>query len=78
MYNDTQAKREGWALFECDDGKTRIQRLDDPQSVDESYPAEPVFDSDEAAIAFVQAKAAEDSPMHSAALAQHSPEKTDA
>jgi hypothetical protein len=77
-YNDTQAKREGWALFTIDDftGKGRsglmeIQRLDDPQACFDDLPAAPIFASDDEAIAFVTARAKEGSDMHRAALDMH-------
>jgi hypothetical protein len=55
-FDNVVAYSEGWGLFTCDVG-LRILRLDDPQSVDESYPANPQFKSDEAALAFVRRKA---------------------
>ena len=70
-YNDDDAKREGWALFECDDGYLRLQVLDCPRDVDPSYPDHPLFDSDDAAIAHVRNQAAKGSSMHAAALALH-------
>ena len=74
-YDDNQAKHEGWALFTNyggpHDGKVMIQRLDDPQSCGDDFPAEPVFKSDAAAIAFVRRKAKAGSAMHKAALKEH-------
>lgn len=70
--DDIQAKREGWALFACDDGKTRIQRLDDPQSTGlDNMPLDPVFADDDAAIAYVRHRAQDGSRLHCEALARH-------
>lgn len=71
FYNDLDAKREGWALFTCDDGRIRIQRLDDPQSCGDDFPAEPVFASDDQAIAFVRKRASEGSFPHKDAMFLH-------
>lgn len=71
FYNDKSAKWEGWALFLCDDGRLRIQRLDDPQSCGPDHPIDPVFDSDDAAIAFVARRAAEGSFPHKDAMRLH-------
>lgn len=67
-FDNTQAYREGWGLFTVDSGKHQIQRLDDPKSVDESYPEEPIFESDDAAFKYVVAKAAAGSQYHQIAL----------
>src|SRR5215216_1722210 len=61
-YNDDAAMREGWAVFECDDGALRIQRLDSPEA------GGPVFISDAAARAFVVERASKGSAMHQDAL----------
>jgi len=74
-YDDCKAMHEGWAIFLCDDNKLRIQRLDDPQNTDyENMPLEPVFDTDEEAIAYVTQRANEGSKMHRASLALHETE----
>jgi hypothetical protein len=69
--DDYDAKREGWALFECDDGALRIQRLDDPQSCGEEFPAEPPFANDGEAVAHVSRRAGEGSAMHLRAMMLH-------
>lgn len=74
-YDDDIAKREGWALFVCDDNKVRIQRLDDPQSTGyENMPVDPIFESDEDAIVYVTRRANEGSKMHGSALVLHETE----
>jgi hypothetical protein len=73
-FDNTQAFREGWGLFECDDNVLRIQRLDDPQSVDPSYPTEPVFLGDRPALEFVDMRRREGSAYHAAAMALHNTE----
>jgi hypothetical protein len=70
-YDDLAAKREGWALFLCDDGRLMIQRLDDPQSCGDDFPVDPVFASDDFAIDFVRQRASEGSKMHAHALRLH-------
>jgi len=59
---------EGWAVFECDDGRLRIQRLDSPQDARPSNPFEPMFPSDIAALQYVRKRAAEGSQYHREAL----------
>jgi hypothetical protein len=59
---------EGWAVFENDDGTMQIQRLDSPQDAREWHPAEPLFDSDEAAVAYVLMRAEAGSQYHLEAL----------
>jgi hypothetical protein len=71
VYDDAVAKAGGWAVFRCDDGIMRIQRLDDPRSVDPSYPERPRFESDDEAVAYVIAGAKAGSGMMMAALALH-------
>ena len=50
VFDNTQAFREGWGLFMCDDGLLRVQRTDDrlndPQSVNPKDA--PAFESVEA------------------------------
>jgi hypothetical protein len=70
-YDDYDAKREGWALFECDDGTLQLQRVDVPSDVDPALPSDPLFVSDEAAMEYVKARAAQGSELHIAALALH-------
>jgi hypothetical protein len=52
VFDNTQAFREGWGLFMCDDGLLRVQRLDDrlndPQSANLEHA--PAFESDDEAI----------------------------
>ena len=65
---------EGWAVFEIDrdDGlHLEIQRLESPQEARSWHPREPLFESDEAAIAFVRKRAEEGSQYHREALAIH-------
>ena len=71
MYNDDAAKREGWAVFECDDGVLRIQRLDTPQDAFQDLPFEPMWKSDDDAISYVTKQASAGSELHKAALALH-------
>jgi hypothetical protein len=71
LYDDLAAKREGWALFTVDDGRTMIQRLDDPRSCGDDFPEEPVFPSDNAAIAFVRRRANQGSLSHKDAIRRH-------
>jgi len=70
-YYDDAAKREGWALFECDNGKLQIQRLDTPQDAFPDLPFEPMWESGGDAIAHVEERANTGSEMHKAALALH-------
>lgn len=67
-FTNDRAFREGWGLWDVDCGPPHIQRLDDPQSVDESYPAEPIFASDKDAIKYVREIAAAGSAYHQEAL----------
>ena len=69
--DDYDAKLDGWAIFECDDGALRIQRLDDPRAFKESMPEAPLFDSDAHAIAHVRKRASEGSEMHLRAMMLH-------
>ena len=65
---------EGWAVFETDrdDGvHYDIQRLESPQEARSWHPHEPLFESDEAALAFVRKRAEEGSQYHREALAIH-------
>jgi hypothetical protein len=71
MADDYDAKLEGWALFECDDGALRIQRLDDPQSCGDEFPAEALFANDGEAIAHVSKRAGEGSALHLRAMMLH-------
>jgi len=75
-YTDRAAMLEGWALFTCDDGVERIQRLDTPRDAyvledisDKDLPE--VLESDDVAIALVRKRAAEGSPLHLDAIARH-------
>lgn len=79
-YNDAEAKQEGWALFECDDGYYRIQKLDNlnpdeflrEQEHREKWPnACPRFVSDYAALTHVIQRANAGSMMHKIALGLH-------
>ncbi len=70
-YDDQAAKLEGWALFLCDDGCLRIQRLDCPKDANEILPHEPIFESDVKALYYVANKAVHGSSMHAAALVRH-------
>lgn len=70
-FDNTQAFKEGWGLWTIDEGKCQIQMLDDPQSVDESYPENCPFTSDAEAIDFVVAKANDGSEYHRRALELH-------
>jgi hypothetical protein len=60
---------EGWAVFDCD-GTLQILRLDDPQMARNYHPVEPLFESDEEAVAFVTMMA-NISPYHASALMLH-------
>ena len=72
LFDNTQAYREGWGLFTCDGGLS-ILKLDDPQSVDPSYPKEQLFKSDAGAICSVRYKANHGSRYHKKALKLHVP-----
>jgi hypothetical protein len=71
MYDDNAAKHEGWALFECDDGLLRLQRLDCPSDAIPELPMQPLFKSDDKAMEYVKTRAASGSENHIAALALH-------
>jgi hypothetical protein len=68
-FDNTQAFREGWGLFMCDDGLLRVQRLDDPQSA--SLDGAPVFASDDEAIIWVAEQGRVGSGYHARACALH-------
>jgi hypothetical protein len=68
---DTRAISEGWSIFESDDGVLRLQRIDEPQSIDQSYPVEPPFKSDSEALAYVKQQALLGSELHRKALELH-------
>lgn len=68
------AYRDGWGLFEQDNGTVAIQRLDDPASCPPEAnvtDTEPQFDCDENALAHVKQQAAGPlgNPLHKRALA---------
>lgn len=64
-FDNTQAFKEGWSLF--NDGE--IQRLDyGPIDENSDQTGEPVFDSDEEALDFVKSKYLEGSEYHKQAL----------
>ena len=65
------ALEEGWDVFDNFDYGTRIERLDDPASVEELAFTEPKFDGDDEAIAHVRARAAQGSLLHQTAIAIH-------
>lgn len=65
-FDNTIARQEGWDLFDVD-GRTELQRIDDPAS-DELHYDEPLFDSDESAFAFVTKLAGIGSYYHQQAL----------
>jgi hypothetical protein len=67
---ELNAKREGWSLFECDDGRLRIQRLDFPYD-STGRPIDPLFDSDESAVQFVKDLADTGSSFHQVTLRLH-------
>ena len=69
VFDNTQAFREGWGLFMCDDGLLRVQRLDDPQSV--HIEDAPVFDSDDDAMIWVAEQGRAGSRYHARACALH-------
>jgi hypothetical protein len=68
-FDNTQAFREGWGLFMCDDGLLRVQRLDDPQSANLEHA--PVFASDDEAIIWVAEQGRVGSCYHARACAFH-------
>src|ERR1700693_1993898 len=69
VFDNTQAFREGWGLFMCDDGLLRVQRLDDPQSA--NLDGAPVFASDDEAIIWVAEQGRAGSRYHARACALH-------
>lgn len=62
---------EGWDVFERDDGRLAIQRLDCPADAMPQLPYDPIFPSDADATAFVSAHASTGSDRHRRALASH-------
>ena len=65
---------EGWAVFETerdDAAYLEIQRIESPQDARSWHPREPLFESDEAALAFVRKRSEEGSQYHREALAFH-------
>ena len=74
-FDNTQAFREGWGLFMCDDGLLRVQRLDDPQSV--NLDGAPVFGSDDEAIIWVAKQGLAGSRYHARACALHGTTRDD-
>lgn len=70
-FDNTQAFREGWGLFEQDNGETRVQRLDDPRSIAPHYPEESPFKDDTEALAFVRGEAIAHGGYHSTAFLLH-------
>lgn len=65
------AYRDGWGLFQTDDGGVVIQRLDDPGAcpVEANVPdGQPQFDCDENAVAHVHNEAREGKPLAQRAL----------
>jgi hypothetical protein len=69
VFDNTQAFREGWGLFMCDDGLLRVQRLDDPQSA--SHEDATAFESDDDAIIWVAEQGRVGSHYHARACALH-------
>ena len=69
VFDNTQAFREGWGLFMCDDGLLRVQRLDDPQSPNLEHA--PAFASDDEAIIWVAEHGRVGSHYHARACALH-------
>lgn len=67
----TRAVEEGWDVFDNSDHGLRIERLDDPASVEELSFTEPKFEGDDEAIAHVRARAAQGSLLHQTAIAIH-------
>ncbi len=56
--DDAEAEKEGWNLFSVDDGRLEIQRIDEYD----------VFETDDAALAFIRERAAGGSALHQKAL----------
>lgn len=84
--NQAAALAEGWDIFCSDgseDGPWQIQRLDDPEAwtmEDVETPNPNPFEGDADAWVHVRDKAAEESPLHVAALAfiqRHNPDEYD-
>ena len=79
VFDNTQAFREGWGLFMCDDGLLRVQRLNDrlndPQSV--NLEDTPVFGSDDDAMIWVAKQGLAGSHYHARACALHGTTKWD-
>ncbi len=67
----TAASLEGWNLFDNSDYGLEIERIDDMFVPCPDGDGEPLFVSDDDAIAFVRQKAAEGSAMHTLAIAIH-------
>ena len=66
------AYRDGWGLFQLDNGTVAIQRLDDPAAAPEAAKVvgtEPVFDCDETAIGHVEIEWRKGNPLALRALA---------
>lgn len=66
IFDNDQALREGWDLFEVD-GRWQLQRIDDPAANGLGYDM-PKFASDAHAIIFVAERAASGSEYHMTAL----------
>jgi hypothetical protein len=64
------AAREGWKVEEVD-GQQRILRVRNPQSYDQSWSSEALFDSDGAALRWVLGRGAAGSQPHLRALRMH-------
>jgi hypothetical protein len=61
IFDNAQAVKEGWSIFDCDgsdNGRWQLQRCDEQE----------IFVTDVAAWVFVRAKAAEGSPYHIMAM----------
>jgi hypothetical protein len=69
LFDNTQAFREGWGLFMCDDALWRIQRLHDPQSANLEHAS--AFASDDEAIIWVAEQGRAGSHYHARACALH-------
>ena len=70
------ALKQGWGMFSCDDGKMRIQKMDDPMAhhmwVDDgTILVESPFKSDVAAVRFVRRQAAAGCPTAKKAIERH-------
>lgn len=74
-WSSTQAAKEGWSIFQTDDGDLNIQRLDCPADhsceVFGELPLEPVFETDEKALDFVISRAKQGSRYHLDSLWLH-------